>query len=115
MLESGREFNKLKDITEFFNINFTQQRYSYNLVIFNEIQKKKKTAKIIRQEDLKKYVFIIDEINRGEISKISESCSLLLIQDTEVWQERFPPSMQIFMLIAMKNSIFQIMFISLVR
>ncbi len=39
MLESGREFNKLKDITEFFNINFTQQRYSYNLVIFNEIQK----------------------------------------------------------------------------
>ena len=70
MLESGREFNKLKDITEFFNINFTQQRYSYNLVIFNEIQKKKKTAKIIRQEDLKKYVFIIDEINRGEISKI---------------------------------------------
>lgn len=70
MLESGREFNKLKDITEFFNINFTQQRYSYNLVIFNEIQKKKKTAKIIRQEELKKYVFIIDEINRGEISKI---------------------------------------------
>lgn len=48
MLESGREFNKLKDITEFFNINFTQQRYSYNLVIFNEIQKKKKAARIIR-------------------------------------------------------------------
>ena len=70
MLESGREFNKLKDITEFFNINFTQQRYSYDLVIFNEIQKKKKAAKIIRQEELKKYVFIIDEINRGEISKI---------------------------------------------
>lgn len=70
MLESGREFDKLKDITEFFNINFTQQRYSYNLVIFNEIQKKKKVAKIVRQEELKKYVFIIDEINRGEISKI---------------------------------------------
>ncbi len=70
MLESGREFDKLKDITEFFNINFTQQRYSYNLVIFNEIQKKKKAAKIVRQEELKKYVFIIDEINRGEISKI---------------------------------------------
>lgn len=70
MLESGREFDKLKDITELFNINFTQQRYSYNLVIFNEIQKKKKAAKIVRQEELKKYVFIIDEINRGEISKI---------------------------------------------
>ena len=70
MLESGREFDKLKDITEFFNINFTQQRYSYNLVIFNEIQKKKKAAKIVRQEELKRYVFIIDEINRGEISKI---------------------------------------------
>ena len=70
MLESGREFDKLKDITEFLNINFTQQRYSYNLVIFNEIQKKKKAAKIVRQGELKKYVFIIDEINRGEISKI---------------------------------------------
>lgn len=70
MLESGREFDKLKDITEFFNINFIQQRYSYNLVIFNEIQKKKKAAKIVRQEELKKYVFIIDEINRGEVSKI---------------------------------------------
>lgn len=74
MLESGREFNKLKDITEFFNINFTQQRYSYNLVIFNEIQKKKKAAKIIRQEELKKYVFIIDEINRGEILETRTIC-----------------------------------------
>lgn len=70
MLESGRKFNKLKDITEFFNINFTQQRYSYNLVIFNEILKKKKSVKKVKQEKLKKYVFIIDEINRGEISKI---------------------------------------------
>lgn len=47
--------------------------------------------------------------------RFSESCSLLLIQDTEVWQERFPPSMQTFMLISMKNFISQTMFISLVR
>lgn len=71
MLESEKEFNKLKDITNFFNIKFTQQRYSYNLVIYNEIQKKKKASvKTVKQEELKKYVFIIDEINRGEISKI---------------------------------------------
>ena len=115
MLESGREFNKLKDITEFFNINFTQQRYSYNLIIFNEIQKKKKTAKIIRQEELKKYVFIIDEINRGEISKIFGELFFAVDPGYRGVAGEVSTSMQTFMLIAMKNSIFQIMFISLVR
>lgn len=115
MLESGREFNKLNDITEFFNINFTQQRYSYNLVIFNEIQKKKKAAKIIRQEELKKYVFIIDEINRGEISKIFGE--LFFAVDPGYRGVAGEVSTQYANLHAdsNENSIFQIMFISLVR
>ena len=115
MLESGREFNKLKDITEFFNINFTQQRYSYNLVIFNEIQKKKKAAKIIRQKELKKYVFIIDEINRGEISKIFGELFFAVDPGYRGVAGEVSTQYANFMLIAMKNSISQTTFILLVR
>ena len=34
------------------------------------MKKKRASVKVVKQETLKKYVFIIDEINRGEISKI---------------------------------------------
>ncbi len=72
MLESGKEFKKVKDIKEFFNIKFSQQSHSYMLVLYNKILalKKSSSIKTVKQEELKKYVFIIDEINRGEISKI---------------------------------------------
>ncbi len=72
MLESGMEFKKVKDIKDFFNIKFSQQSHSYMLVLYNKILalKKSSSIKTIKQEELKKYVFIIDEINRGEISKI---------------------------------------------
>lgn len=71
MLESGKEFNQIKDITSFFKKRNATQEFSYDFVIFNEIKKmtatKPQKANIEAQ---KKYVFIIDEINRGEISKI---------------------------------------------
>lgn len=74
MLESGIEFKKNSDITSFIGIKNTQQRFSYDLAIYKEIQKIKKkmsrSAAKARPEELKKYIFIIDEINRGEISKI---------------------------------------------
>lgn len=71
MLEADIKFSKVKDITAFFGKKFTTQQYSYNFALYNEILKKKgKRKKVIHQEELKKYVFIIDEINRGEISKI---------------------------------------------
>lgn len=71
MLESDKKFTRIKDITAFFGKTFATQGYSYDFVIYNEIQKKKKaSARVVKQEELKKYVFIIDEINRGEISKI---------------------------------------------
>ena len=71
MLEADTKFSKVKDITAFFGKKFATQQYSYNFALYNEIQKKKgKRKKVIHQEELKKYVFIIDEINRGEISKI---------------------------------------------
>lgn len=71
MLEADAKFSKVKDITVFFGKKFATQQYSYNFALYNEIVKKKvKRKKVIHQEELKKYVFIIDEINRGEISKI---------------------------------------------
>ena len=72
MLESGLTFNRVKDITNFFNKQFASQAYSYEFVILKAIQSSKIRTRqsSVETEPLKKYIFIIDEINRGEISKI---------------------------------------------
>lgn len=72
MLESGQKFEKVKDLTSFFGKTFATQGYSYDFAIYKAIKAKKVTRSNTRQEqeELKKYIFIIDEINRGEISKI---------------------------------------------
>ena len=72
MLESGQKFDKIKDITTFFGKSFAPQAYSYDFAIYKAIRAKKNAASKTKakQEELKPYIFIIDEINRGEISKI---------------------------------------------
>ena len=72
MLESGLTFTRVKDITNFFNKQFASQAYSYEFVILKAIQSSKIRTRqsLIETEPLKKYIFIIDEINRCEISKI---------------------------------------------
>lgn len=72
MLESGQRFDKRREVTEFFGKKFSTQGYSYDYILFKEIiaKKKKSSKSTARPEELKKYIFIIDEINRGEISKI---------------------------------------------
>ncbi len=72
MLESEITFEKNSDITRFLRIEYTQQRFSYDLAIYREIMKfkAKGTKSVVKMQELKKYIFIIDEINRGEISKI---------------------------------------------
>ena len=72
MLESGQKFDKIKDITTFFGKSFATQGYSYDFAIYKAITSKKSTVSKVKakQEELKKYIFIIDEINRGEISKV---------------------------------------------
>lgn len=72
MLESGLDFNKVSDITKFFGKQFGTQNYSYDFALFKAIKaagKANRKAKV-ETEPLKKFIFIIDEINRGEISKI---------------------------------------------
>ncbi len=72
MLDSGQNFSQPKDVTQFFKRPTTIQRDPYTLIVFGNIQSKISTVTkpVIDKESLKPYVFIIDEINRGEISKI---------------------------------------------
>lgn len=72
LMASDHKFNKIKDITDFFGKSVTVQAYSYDFAIYKEIKSKKNSGLKISaaSEEEKKYVFIIDEINRGEISKI---------------------------------------------
>ena len=72
LMASDHKFNKVKDITDFFGKSFAVQAYSYDFAIYKEIKAKKNTNLKISaaSEEAKNYVFIIDEINRGEISKI---------------------------------------------
>lgn len=72
MLESDVKFTQVKDVDAFFGKTFATQAYSYDFAIYQAIRAKKGvTSKTrARQTELKKYIFIIDEINRGEISKI---------------------------------------------
>jgi len=72
MLEADVKFTKIKDITAFFGKTFATQGYSYDFAIYKAIRARKGVSSKTKakQEDLKKYIFIIDEINRGEISKI---------------------------------------------
>lgn len=72
MLESGLSFEKRGDMMSFFGKQFGSQAYSYELAIYKDIKASgiEKTKVQATPEDLKKYIFIIDEINRGEISKI---------------------------------------------
>ena len=72
MLESDVKFTKIKDITAFFGKTFATQAYSYDFAIYKAIRTRKGAGSKAKTKttELKKYIFIIDEINRGEISKI---------------------------------------------
>ena len=72
MLESNVKFTKIKDITAFFGKTFATQAYSYDFAIYKAIKSKRASSAKgkTKQAELKKYIFIIDEINRGEISRI---------------------------------------------
>lgn len=72
MLDSGQDFPQVIDVTRFFGKTNATQQFSYILAIFNKIKTNETplTASGVKPAELKPYIFIIDEINRGEISKI---------------------------------------------
>ena len=70
LLTAQKEFSKPGEISAFFD--HMQQRDSYTFILCQEIAALKSTApaKTYEKVSEQKYVFIIDEINRGDISKI---------------------------------------------
>ena len=72
LLKQDKNFNEVKDIVEFFNQKSNTQENSYEFSLYLEIKKLMNEKNEIENinEELKYYVFIIDEINRGDISKI---------------------------------------------
>ncbi len=72
MLLSDEEFKQVRDVREFFKKKNNTQQHSYDFSLWKAIKDKKyKQSKEEAKKEIKKsFVFIIDEINRGEISKI---------------------------------------------
>lgn len=72
LLQSEKSFEKVSDITKFFNKTNATQHFSYLLVLCKKIQEKKseKPDELVSKIEKKNFVFIIDEINRGDLSKI---------------------------------------------
>ncbi|MCC8020869.1 MAG: AAA family ATPase [Akkermansia sp.] len=69
LLASGKNFGQAKDVAEFFNRTNPSREDSYYRAICKAIRKENPNLTPETSQE-KKYVFIIDEINRGEISKI---------------------------------------------
>ena len=73
LLENDIPIRGGKEIQAYFQRKYRTQQDSYVYVLYNLLKKKKASLRYNLTVDLipeKKFVFIIDEINRGEISKI---------------------------------------------
>lgn len=75
LLNADIPLHKVHNIPEFFNRINNSQADSYTFALCNEIRKrisenKPRTSVLDQKEELENFVFIIDEINRGDISKI---------------------------------------------
>ncbi|MCQ2148180.1 MAG: AAA family ATPase [Bacteroidales bacterium] len=71
LLDKGVVLNNVHDIRDYFGRKFGTQQDSYTFVIASAIRAMKSTASSsVSKVNRKDYVFIIDEINRGEMSKI---------------------------------------------
>lgn len=78
MLDSDQEFKRVKDVANYLGRKYIIRDDSYYLAFYNYIKEgcctkeilEKETNEIKEKKEINKFVFIIDEINRGEISKI---------------------------------------------
>ncbi len=72
ILKQNIVLNDVKDVRLIHTAQTRQQQDSYVFVLCNEIRKVKDnvSTKLVSKVEKKNFIFIIDEINRGEMSKI---------------------------------------------
>ena len=72
LLSAEESIENGNDIRAFFNRKWRTQQDSYNLVLYKKIKAVKNSNKNseVSRTELKPFIFIIDEINRGDMSKI---------------------------------------------
>ncbi len=72
LLNSENKIESGADIKSFFNRKWRTQQDSYIWILYKEINSLKQNGNVQKIEKIqeKKFIFIIDEINRGELSKI---------------------------------------------
>lgn len=75
LMSNNVQLNIGKDVSEYFNRKWRTQQDSYIYVLTKQLQEivrknKNNAANTIEKVQAKNFVFIIDEINRGEVSKI---------------------------------------------
>ena len=71
VLKSEEKIEIGGDLKDFFKRKWRTQQDSYTFTLYKEIQKLKDSAvKQVEKIEQKNFVFIIDEINRGDLSKI---------------------------------------------
>lgn len=72
LLNSDAEINSANEIRDFFKRKWGTQQDSYILTLYKKIRAESQTSIVQKVEKVqeKKFLFIIDEINRGELSKI---------------------------------------------
>ncbi len=72
ILSQNITLKDVKDVRLVHNAKTRQQSDSYVFVLCNEIKSQKQNVKVqnVQKVERKNFIFIIDEINRGELSKI---------------------------------------------
>ena len=72
LLSSNKNIENGNDIREFFTRKWRTQQDSYTIVLYKKIKNMKfmESSNSVAKTEKKDFIFIIDEINRGEMSKI---------------------------------------------